>query len=236
MRRLTTEDSGEAGAVGMSRQPADQPTVRTVAEKADWMARHQEIVRRAGQGPVDLCFVGDSLTEWWEGELAARVWTDAFSGWRSLNCGVGGDGTQHVLWCLKHGALDGAAPGVVVLLIGTNNADVENPCQYSADEVVVGVVAVAREIQRLCPGVRILLMGLLPRGVEPDTPIRHKIAEINERLQRFADGSTVRFLDISNRYLRSDGALNMDLFWDPVHINDRGYRDAHRVTSILPYM
>ncbi len=85
------------------------------------MTRHEAIVARARKGRVDLCFVGDSITEWWEGEKASKVWDECLSGWTSLNCGVGGDSTQHVLWRLRHGGIDGAEPRVIVLLIGTNN-------------------------------------------------------------------------------------------------------------------
>ncbi|MEI7831746.1 MAG: hypothetical protein WCJ56_00885 [bacterium] len=54
-----------------ARQSAIVPVPRTIAEKADWMARHEQLAARAWQDDVDLCFVGDSITEWWEGSSCA---------------------------------------------------------------------------------------------------------------------------------------------------------------------
>ena len=39
-----------------------------------------------------------------------------------MNLGIGGDRTQHVLWRLDNGNIDGIKPKLAVLMIGTNNS------------------------------------------------------------------------------------------------------------------
>jgi ABC-type antimicrobial peptide transport system permease subunit len=134
--------------MNFDRQSTDKPVPRTVAEKADWMTRHETTVARLKQGDIDLCFVGDSIAEWWEGPKASKVWNANYLGWKSVNCGVGGDCTQHTLWRLRNGALDVAKPKVIVLLIGTNNADIDQPANYTVAEVDAGISAIVGEIRQ----------------------------------------------------------------------------------------
>jgi len=204
--------------------PANVPVPRTIAEKADWMTRHEQLAARARQDDVDLCFVGDSITEWWEGDRAQPVWEACFTGWQAINFGIGGDCTQHVLWRLQHGGIEVARPKVVVLLIGTNNADMDNPARYTPVDIAEAISCIVGEIHARTPETKVLVMGIFPRGLEADTPIRRKIQAINALITTLADGKNVRYLDIGDRYLNADGTLNQPLFWDTVHVSDLGYR------------
>ncbi|HVY70641.1 MAG TPA: hypothetical protein VHH73_11985, partial [Verrucomicrobiae bacterium] len=61
---------------------------------------------KAAAGNVDLAFVGDSITQGWEGNGAKDVWQKYYGSRKAINLGIGGDRTQHVLWRLDHGNLD----------------------------------------------------------------------------------------------------------------------------------
>lgn len=73
------------------------------------------------QGKVDLLFIGDSIAEGWEGE-GRDVWNEFYGSRNALNIGIGGDRTQHVLWRLDNGNINGIIPKVAIVMIGTNNS------------------------------------------------------------------------------------------------------------------
>ncbi len=63
----------------------------------------------------------------------------------SLNFGVGGDRTEHLLWRLENGELEGVSPRVVVLLVGTNNHG------DSARDIAEGIGAICALIREKQP-------------------------------------------------------------------------------------
>src|ERR1700712_247616 len=73
--------------------------------REDWGKPRQTLsLQRAKDAPgdYDIEFIGDSITEGWEG-LGKNVWQHAYSQRKAINFGVSGDRTQHVLWRLEHG-------------------------------------------------------------------------------------------------------------------------------------
>src|SRR4051794_22498159 len=90
-------------------------TVTPAPRKGYWMALHQKFLDRAKQGHVDLLFLGDSITQGWNDN---EVWKRYYGPRHAANFGIGGDQTQHVLWRIQNGELEGIRPKVVVLMIG----------------------------------------------------------------------------------------------------------------------
>ncbi len=72
---------------------------------------------------VDLLWIGDSITHGWE-EKGKAVWEKYYAPRHSFNIGYSGDRTEQVLWRLENGEIDGIAPKVVVIMIGTNNTGI----------------------------------------------------------------------------------------------------------------
>ena len=112
-------------------EPADQPTPRidpkTKEPSKPWMKHHDGLVEQAKKGGIDLYFEGDSITDFWTTQFNKRpvtgqaVWDHEFAGWHPGNFGISGDRTEHVLWRLDNGELDGVTPKAIVMMIGTNN-------------------------------------------------------------------------------------------------------------------
>ena len=109
-------------------------------EEAWWLQRVTKIQNEVDNSRknASVIFVGDSITQGWEGSGEA-VWDSAFNRHGALNLGIGGDRTEHVLWRLEHGHLDGIEPQLAVVMIGTNNF---GGGQDSIDEVYEGVFVV----------------------------------------------------------------------------------------------
>ncbi len=219
-----------AGLTGCeSPNTATRPSIRPDYPpewQARWMKRHEEFVARAGEGGIEVLFLGDSITDYWR-DRGRAVWDRDFAPLHAANFGISGDRTQQVLWRITHGELEGIEPRVVVLMIGTNNTGPglgENSLTpaNTTPEIVAGVRAIVRTIQRKLPATRVLLFGIFPRG-ETNDPLRKQIAEINAGIARLADGQKVFFRDISADLLGADGSLSKEIMPDLLHPNQQGY-------------
>jgi lysophospholipase L1-like esterase len=187
-------------------------------ENAVWLERHAALVARA-KTAADVVFLGDSLTQGWEGLDGAEAWKKHFEPFKAANFGAGGDRTQHVLWRITEGQeLQNLKPRVVVLQVGGSNLSVN-----SADEVVEGVTAVVAELGKQKPEAKVLLLGLLPRGAKANDKFRDKIQEVNKGLAKLDDGKKVRYLDAGEKFLDKAGDLSELLMPDGLHPSAEGY-------------
>ena len=190
-------------AVKSKRSAAAVPSATVAADRkgAWWVLRHTSINAWAERGPVDLLFLGDSITQGWgkivppkrasdphakepedlyetfEGNAA---WQKFYASRRPLNAGIGGDTTQTVLWRLDHGLLDSLIdehkPKLVVLMIGTNNS---GPRGNTGEEIGAGIVAVVRKLREKLPQTKVLVLGIFPRAkddpaVSTDLPVEKR--------------------------------------------------------------
>jgi len=182
-------------------------------------ARHRAFNARVKQGNVDLIFVGDSITQRWEGR-GREVWEKYYSHRKAVNLGIGGDRTQHVLWRLDNGNIDGISPKVAVVMIGTNNlAKGRNSVEETAD----GVIAICKKLRTKLPKTKILLLGIFPRSQYP-CPLREKVIKTNKLISKIADGKTIYYLDIGDKFLEPDGSISKEIMPDYVHPSDKGYQ------------
>jgi lysophospholipase L1-like esterase len=181
------------------------------------MEVHNSFVVLAKKGNIDLLFLGDSITQMWNEN---SVWRRYYGPRRAANFGIGGDRTQNVLWRIQNGELEGIEPKVTVLMIGTNNLHSDTP-----DEIAQGVGAIVAELRRRLPKTKILLLGIFPRSRKPNA-IRERLMSVNEKIAKLADGSNVRFLDISKAFLNDDGSISADVMpdLDALHLSLKGYR------------
>ncbi|MEO6034603.1 MAG: platelet-activating factor acetylhydrolase IB subunit [Verrucomicrobiota bacterium] len=193
---------------------------------ANWVKRHEGLVAevKARKDKVDLLFIGDSITDGWDAKGKA-VYDKFYVPRNVLNLGIGGDRTQHVLWRLQHGEVDGLNPKVVVLLIGINNTSKEKDGsdRNTAPEVIEGVTSVVKEIQTRLPQSKLLLLAVFPYKQKGD-PMRDKVAEINQGISKLAEKGKVTFLDINQKFLEPDGTLSTEIMPDLLHPNEKGYQ------------
>jgi beta-glucosidase len=193
-------------------------TLKPVPREGAQMARHEAFNQRAKQGNVDLIFIGDSITQGWEG-AGKDVWAKYYAKRNAVNLGIGGDRTQHVLWRLDHGNIDGISPKLAVLMIGTNNS---NGSDNTAEEIGTGITAIVKKLREKLPNTKVLILAVFPRGAKPDAQ-REKNAKASEIAARLADGQMVYFLDIGPKFLAADGTLSKDVMPDLLHLSPKGY-------------
>ena len=197
--------------------------------KSDWLKRHEAFLRQRDAAPVDLLFVGDSITEGWLGDGRA-TWDREYVPRNPLNLGIGGDETQHLLWRLDHGEVDGLRPKAVVLLIGTNNL---GNVGHTPQQTAAGVAAVVDRLRAKLPASPVLLLGVFPRERDPDAPLRRAVSAVNALIAPLGQLPAVQYLDIGPAFLRSNGALEARVMPDYLHLSPAAYQtwaDAMRPT------
>jgi beta-glucosidase len=197
-----------------TRSHADD-AARPVPREGAWMKMHESFVERAKAGDVDLLFLGDSLTKAWEND---SVWKRYYGPRRAAHFGIGGDRTEHLLWRVENGELNGIQPKVVVLLIGTNNTPAN-----SASEIADGIRAIVATIRHDLPNSKILLLGIFPKGESPNAH-RDKIEDVNREIAKLHDGKAITYLDIGNRFVSDDGTISREVMPDSLHLSRAGYR------------
>ena len=183
-----------------------------------WMNRHETHLERVKPGNAELIFIGDSITQGWEGS-GKEVWERYYGERKAVNLGIGGDRTQHVLWRLENGEVKGIKPKAAVVMIGTNNLSANSP-----DEIVQGVTEIIKSLRDKLPTTKILLLAIFPRGAEPTNPSRDKIKAINAKIAKLADDKHVVYLDIASTFLKPDGTLTKEIMPDFLHLSSLGYR------------
>ncbi len=185
-----------------------------------WMKRHESFNTKvkANQGNIDLAFIGDSITQGWEGR-GKVVWNTYYGHRKAINLGIGGDRTQHVLWRMDNGNLEGIEPKLAVIMIGTNNSAND---RNTASEMVDGVRAVVTQLRSKLPQTKLLLLAIFPRGNKFNER-RGKILQVNQALSRLSDGEFVQFLDIGPHFMNDQGTISPSIMPDFLHLSTAGY-------------
>ena len=185
----------------------------------EFLDSHSLFVAQASNESSQVIFLGDSITSNWVNH--PLLFSSVFGRYRTLIFGIPGDCTQHVLWRIENGELDGARPAVIVLLIGTNNVVV---LDNLAVDIVAGIRKILLAIHHKSPRTKVILIGILPRGFGLfDSFKQRKISDINFLLSKFHDGFSVFFLDAENFFILPNGTVDKGLLPDLLHPNDKGY-------------
>jgi beta-glucosidase len=212
---------GLAAAACGQAEPASTATNPQPRDEQYWHALHKQFLDRAAKKDVDLLFLGDSITQGW---FENPTWKRHFAVRRAANFGIGGDRTQHVLWRLDHGEVDGLSPKVVVLMIGTNNIGSNTP-----EEIARGVEAIIKRLREKLPKTQILLLGVFPRGASREKDLQSvavdpRPGEINKLFEKLDAMPQVTYLDISKSFLDDEGKITRAVMPDFLHLSDEGYR------------
>ena len=218
---------------------ADIRAVTPVPQNADpngwWMKRHAQKMELVKKGGSKVVFIGDSITHFWESK-GRMQWEKYFAGapYNALDLGYSADRTEHVLWRLDNGELDGYEAKCVVLMIGTNNTGHNTFEKETPIDTIIGIRAVLDKIRAKQPKAKIVLCPIFPRGATPQDGNRVRNAVVNREIQKFADGRTVFWCDFTDQFLLPDGTLPMGVMPDRLHPGAYGYEIW--ASAIIPYI
>lgn len=180
--------------------------------------RHERFLARIKEGPVGLLFLGDSITDAWPSR-GPESWKK-FAPYQPADFGISGDRTEHVLWRITHGELEGIRPKAVVVMIGTNNVG------HFADEkpewAAEGVKKIVEVVHARLPETKVLLLGVFPRGAK-DSEHRKKVEALNAIISKLGDGKKTVYLDIGAKFLDAEGEIPRDIMPDLLHPTAKGY-------------
>lgn len=207
---------GASGKVALADTTTPEPLAGVFLQRFHEISDHL-----VGRHP-SVVFIGDSITHGWEGD-GRFVWQEYLASYRVANLGCNADRTEHVLWRLENGNLEGLNPKAAFLLIGTNNLR-----RDSSEAIADGIEAIVMVLRRQVPDIRITILGILPRGYTPEDPFRLAAAAANEVIRGRALEWGVVFRDIGRVFIEADGNISQSIMHDGVHLTELGYRKFAR--------
>ena len=196
-----------------------------------WINHHWTCIAnvRTAKDGIDIVLLGDSITQgWggaWDGAPFNVAWKKYFGELKTVNLGIGGDRIENILWRLDHGALDGASPKVIVLMIGVNNAPLVQANGVPATSAAQGIRLCIENLRMRCPQSQIVLTKILP-AFDPSKEVGAKVREINDALEglKLEADAHVRVLDLWKDFANADGTLKTELYSDQhLHLGPAGY-------------
>lgn len=215
-------------------QEADQPV------QGSDTARHRKKIAEIKKKNYRLVLVGNSIIHTL-GEFGGKykplqkVWMKHFAHRNAINLGYSGYRTENILWNLQNGELDfKTSPKVVVLLIGTNNADNRRfKVAHNAEHIYAGTKAIVTLIHKKHPNTKILIIRIFPRGGDREKGIGKGVFHSSDSCintcikagaltKSLADDKNIYWIDVGKVFLLPDSTINTKLMPDLLHPNAAG--------------
>ena len=206
-----------------------QPAPR---DKPGYYACHRRHVNNATRSQANVIILGDSIAA----GLARypEVWDLHLKPLHAINCGIGGDRAQHILWRVDNLSLPSTV-STAVILVGTNNMATDKSV-----DIASCVMASAVKLREKYPQLHVVVTGILPRGLHL-SPLREKIRQTNVFLKSLCQKMpyATTFVEQSCSWTTDSGQLNEVLFHtDHLHLikpgNDILARQLASVIMSLP--
>ncbi len=186
-------------------------------DQAWWHRRFDQKAQELRSVPVNLLWLGDSITQNWELDGPeswrnfAPIWKRFYGDRRAINLGFKGDSTCHLLWRLQHGELSGVTPKGIILLIGANNF---GHIHTNAAETAAGIRVIIDEIHERLPMAHILLLSVLP-SIRSNW-ISYNTVRLDLTLPQLVahQRSYITYVDLSSLFLHN-GKVDKTKFLDP---------------------
>lgn len=188
------------------------PIQRAAWFKGLWSALRTEWWKQRERDKGAVVFLGDSITQGW-GSVNKQ-----FPGMKIANRGISGDTSRGVLFRLREDVLD-LEPEAVVLLIGTNDLELNGSPEQVAQNILLTLAA----INAYAPTTPVLLCKVMPASEKVNRPA-DKIKAINHLLEGLAKNNPqVITVDTWSIFADETGSAKKEEFPDLLHPNEAGY-------------
>lgn len=198
----------------------------------DWIKRHEAITTRLLKKNLKILLFGNSIINYWGGlPLPESGIQRGQASWRKYmepagiqNAGFGWDRIENVLWRVYHGALTGFKGDKIIVMMGTNNLQLNTDA-----EITAGLQFLLQQIHLRKPTVQIYMAGIVPRkGMEK------RVCSLNDQIRHMALQHHFQYADFSKGLMTGD-KVNPALFLsDGLHPNEKGYEVLGKnMTSIV---
>lgn len=163
---------------------------------------------RFSSGPVDLCCLGDSITQKFE-------WQDAFPGLRVSNRGIGSDTTGGIRARLD--SVKALQPSVISLMAGINDLGSCSPEEAAASYALL-LDALAEEL----PDAAVIVSSVLPVSAK-NAVDNQNVRSLNAAIEALCRERGMLYLDLYGEFAGDDGCLRPEYALDNVHLTPAGY-------------
>lgn len=154
---------------------------------------------------VDVAFIGDSLTDWYD----VASYYPEFS---VANRGIAGDTTYGVERRLQTSLFD-IQPRVVVMMIGTNNLDT----------MFENYRDILRALRKNLPDAQIVILSVPPTGAPFYADRNAQIVKNNAKLKALVEGYGFTYVDVHTPLLDENGELRAAYTVEGLHFTPEGY-------------
>jgi lysophospholipase L1-like esterase len=171
---------------------------------------------RGSHEPVDVVFIGDSITEGWHDKRPG------FFTQGRINRGIGGQTSSQMVLRMYCDVV-ALRPKAVHIMAGINDI-AGNTGPMTAEMTENNFRAMSDLAQR--HGIKVLLAAVPPAAGfpwKPEVQTRRRIAELNHWLERFARESGATWVDYRRVLDDGTGAMKPGLAFDGVHPTEAGY-------------
>ena len=181
--------------------------------KLNWFNTHKSYCNNIKSLNYSTLLIGDSIIAGLS--RYKNVWKKYFEPLHSINCGIGGDKVENVLWRCNNLP---PSPSLLnaVIMCGTNNINVD-----PVEDIVDGIIDIALSLKKKYEHINVTVCGLLPRD-ESWSVNRLNIKEINNYLCYKCNSIDVKFIDQCN-WILQNGSLNPSFYFsDKLHLIEEG--------------
>jgi len=197
--------------------------------EASWHRRRSEHQSLLTNSHFNVCFIGDSLTEFWT-HTGKAVWDAQLVPMKSANLGITADRTENIIYRIQNIDFRRANVRLFVVLMGTNNLGMEPPDK--PEEVARAIISAARQLSTRHPQARVLVLGLPPSGDAPNSQLRQRIKQTNQIIEAAVLPARLEVLPLYQLFTGNDDKWRAGLTLDGTHFSAAGY--ARLAEALVP--